>query len=454
MKSSKRKSVSLFLVPATVAFYFVIINMSQSDNQIVVKTLHFLTILGSLYFFKYHLNIKCFIEIKGWFQKFNRIHAYLYLYFFVQILRPLLSASERNTLSVIYDSIFFLFLGISAIFVVHSFRHNHTDPIAYKKQVHKYDLREILDCIFQGYFLFLIIFLFFSIGNIQIQVGPVSLTTNYTNNLIEFFLLFPFLWAYLSKSNAVFNFKAALSIHFVILIAIIHESRSILLSSLILSFFLIIAIYNSKYIKQSLLRVTPFLLLGMVFLLIKLDTLKTLILDLFLLGSTRIIDGTNVTTIVDIDRFLQIKAAIIVVTSNIFNSFFGYGYLQSDFVIAPKLAELFRSEAPYLNFINEYGSFLNISTYAMPAILVDFGFIGLIACAYLFAIQIKHLPWRIDFKWSYLRLVSILIIIFQGFTVNYLDCPWFILFLMFGNFLDKIYLQFFSVIRQTRDHHQ
>jgi hypothetical protein len=156
--------------------------------------------------------------------------------------------------------------------------------------------------------------------------------------------------------------------------------------------------------------------------------LLQLVQDILNFGRPRHLD-TGVLETVDLDRILQLKVAWEALKVDPVHLIFGYGYLESSFVLANPLFLLYQKYLPHLDFVKELGSRENVSVYGFSAILVDFGILGIACLVFLFSSQAISLPWKTDPEYSKLWMGCLSIVLVQLFTTNHLGSFFFIVLL-------------------------
>lgn len=226
-------------------------------------------------------------------------------------------------------------------------------------------------------FLYLFIVALFAMTNLELTVGTLEFNA-LSSTFLPFYILFPLIWIALMGHSLMYYSIAASTLMFMSFLVVKSNCRTGFVSLFICISFGLLHFYTAG-LKRSLklLRSLPLLFGGFVFLVIKWQKVKQMFLDIAMTGKTRILDGSNVAEIVDLDRKLHMKSALDAVMTDIFHFIFGYGYKESSSVLSSPLFRYYKEYMPHLDFVDELGSYTNVSTFGMSGFLTDFGFAGL-----------------------------------------------------------------------------
>jgi hypothetical protein len=279
----------------------------------------------------------------------------------------------------------------------------------------------------------------FRFGDIETFLG-VTFTAS-TTQLLPFFALIPVLWLHMIRFPDLFLIKA-MPILIALQIILRIESRTALILYLFTTFFGCLYIFLTKSTPLNLrAKMVAQIVIAIGFvILIHWDKFFRLLSDSFISGKTRRLD-TGVIEIVDLDRMLHLKVAVEVITQSCNEFLLGFGFRESSFVLAKPLLDVYRIQLRHLNFENELGSFTNVSTFGISALLVDFGFIGIGLMTILVLVQIKKLPWKLDLGWSILRTTSLFSLFSFLYATNFTHSAYFFAAVFFGELLDFLVME-------------
>jgi len=388
--------------------------------------------------FRKHINLKCLRDIKTYLGKSALSYILIVIFFLAQMVRPLFWSLNSRSITILYWPLQLIILSVLSILLIHvQIHHKHLSSFGSES---KSNLINNLRVLYFAYFLFLVIVFILMIFEVSLKFFIIEIGTNYFEYNLEFFILAPLFWAMIATKDWKEYFLNYLIIFLLLAIALVTNSR-LLFAGIILSiFFGMLFVFRSNSLKSSLWKISPFIAFGIAVTTFKISLLKQILIDTLSFGRERTLDHSGIVEVRDLDRVLHLKAAFTSISENMVSFFFGYGYKEYSFALAKPLSELYSKNLSHLNFINEVGSYDNVSSFGLSSFLTDFGIIGLLLLVGTVAFQIKNLPWSIDLDWCLFRVFSILLILFQLLFVNFLDSPLFFLYIVLGFLTDKIYL--------------
>jgi hypothetical protein len=438
IKSELINKINLILI---VNFFLICQYLSKSPHEFVEKFSLFLVSGMFLVALRKHINLKCLQDIKTYLRKSALIYILIVIFFLAQMVRPLFWSLNSRSITILYWPLQLIILSILSILLIHGqIHHKHLSSFWSESKSNLINNLKILNF---AYFLFLVIVFILMIFEVSLKFYSIEIGTNYFEYNLEFFILAPLFWAMIAKKAWKEYFLNYLIIFLLLAIALDTNSR-LLFAGIILSiFFGMLFVFRSNSLNSSIWKISPFIAFGIAVTTFKISLVKQILIDTLSFGSERTLDYSGIVEVRDLDRVLHLKAAFTSISENMFSFFFGYGYKEYSFALAKPLSELYSKNLPHLNFINEVGSYDNVSSFGLSSFLTDFGIIGLLLLVGTVAFQIKNLPWSIDLDWCFFRVISILLILSQLLFVNFLDSPLFFIYIALGFLTDKIYLAVF-----------
>lgn len=424
---SIRLNAKIFRYSSLICLFLVLYDLTISPFQIASVVV--LTLFCAYVFWRNrgHLKRTCIHEVlsRNCFFNLTRFIPFVYLLF--EMCRPLWSSSASIRLTAIYWPIQTFLMYATLMFLSHSIECPGTVTNSGR-------LTNVAH-ITSGITLYLIsIEVIFLLGDIYTHSGLIL--TSSTTQLLPYFALNPLIWLQIARFPR-YILLNTLPVFLAFLISIQIESRATLMLVTFTTLFGCAYLMLHRGISLSVrLRLLIQVFLGFVLLVsVSLDKFARLFADTLVSGKVRRLDS-GVIEVVDLDRKIHFITSLDVIAQNWYNFLLGFGFRESSFILAQPLFEIYQEKLPYLNFEDELGDFSNVSTFGLNALFVDLGLVGFGLLSILVLLQLINLPWRNDFSWSVIRLISIISFFSILYVNNYTHTAYFFTLVFFGALLD------------------